>query len=162
MLEQARDIIVKLVRINLEKAGKLDELLELTRLQSVDLSSNSLNSLLDHIHQKQDVMNSIDELDRKFYNNFVELKTIIGVSSIQDISAEDYPEIIQLKESVAKVMGKLTDIERLDKANIKTVNEEMDKVKGDMKTLSSQTRARKGYASAYTSDSPGFFIDGKK
>ena len=162
MLEQARDIILKLVKINLEKGDKLDNLLELTKLQSVDLSSNSLNSLLDHIHQKQEVMNNIDELDKRFYHNFVELKTILGVSSIQDIKIEEYPEISQLKESVARIMDKLTAIEGLDKANIKTVNEEIDKVKGDMKTLSSQTRARKGYASAYKSDSPGFFIDGKK
>lgn len=162
MTRSAADIIDSLIHLNHKKLSLLDSMHELTRLQEVDLSSNSLNSLLDHIHQKQDIMQNIDAVDRDFYKEFVELRSDLKLSSLTDINPAEFPQVIELKSTVSLIMKRLSDIEALDKNNTKAVGEEIEKVKGNMKTLNSQTKATRVYGSGYKNDAPGFFIDSKK
>lgn len=162
MTESAAAIIDSLIQLNHKKLRLLSTLGELTRLQELDLSSNSLNSLLDHIHQKQDVIQNIDAVDREFYKAFVEIRANLGLTSLTDIDPSEFPQVIELKSTVSLIMQKLSEIESLDKNNMKAVGEEIEKVKGNMKTLSSQTKATKVYGAGYKNDAPGFFIDSKK
>lgn len=109
-MEDSRKLIENLVDISKSKYLLLNQLLEITKLQGVDINSNSLNSLLDHIKQKQDIMNEIDKLDRSFYSAFVDLKTSMGIKSLEDIDSLEFPEIRDLKSMVASIMSKLSEI----------------------------------------------------
>ena len=162
-----REKIIDLIRLNHKKSSALKRLHEVTRLQTVDISSSSLNSLLDHIKEKQDLMNSIDESDKMFYDGFVELKLLVGVNSVEDINIEGYPEVNELKKSVQEIMLQLADIDKLDRQNLNEVNVEIVKLKNDMKQVQTQSRVIKNYGGAsketsYGKDYQGFYIDSKK
>ena len=88
IIDVAKSRIDELENLNDKKSDNLRKLYEVTKLQAVDISSNSLNSLLDHIKQKQDLMNEIDDIDKKFYNNFQELKLHLGVKSLEEVDVQ--------------------------------------------------------------------------
>lgn len=166
VIDVAKSRIDELINLNYKKSDKLKKLYEVTKLQTGDISSNSLNSLLDHIKQKQDLMNDIDDIDKKFYENFQELKSDLSVKSIEDIDVQEYPEISSLKISVKELMNLIGEIDKQDKNNISNVNIEINKLKEDMKDIKTQSKVIKNYGtssvSSYGKDSQGFYIDGKK
>lgn len=165
-IDVAKTRIDELVDLNFKKSDNLRKLYEVTKLQAVDISSNSLNSLLDHIKQKQDLMNEIDAIDKKFFNNFQELKFHLGVKSLEEVDVQEYPEISSLKLSVKEVMNLIGEIDKQDKNNISDVKLEMNKLKEDMKDIQTQSKVIKNYGtssvSSYGKDYQGFYIDGKK
>lgn len=166
VIDIAKLKIEELVNLNNNKRNYLKKLYEITKLQTIDISSNSLNSLLDHIKQKQDIMNEIDNIDKKFYTQFQDLKLHLGIKSLEDVDINEYPEIATLKFSVKEVMDLLGEIDKQDKNNISNVKTEMDKLKEDMRDLQTQTKVIKNYGtssvSSYGKDYQGFYIDGKK
>ena len=166
VIDIAKLKIEELVNLNNNKRNYLKKLYEITKLQTIDISSNSLNSLLDHIKQKQYIMNAIDDIDKKFYAEFQGLKLHLGIKSLEDVDINEYPEIASLKFSVKEVMDLLGEIDKQDKNNISNVKTEMDKLKEDMKDLQTQSKVIKNYGtssvSSYGKDYQGFYIDGKK
>ena len=166
VIDIAKLKIEELVNLNNNKRNYLKKLYEITKLQTIDISSNSLNSLLDHIKQKRDMMNAIDDIDKKFYAEFQGLKLHLGIKSLEDVDINEYPEIASLKFSVKEVMDLLGEIDKQDKNNISNVKTEMDKLKEDMKDLQTQSKVIKNYGtssvSSYGKDYQGFYIDGKK
>ena len=166
VIDIAKLKIEELVNLNNNKRNYLKKLYEITKLQTIDISSNSLNSLLDHIIQKQDIMNAVDDIDKKFYAEFQGLKLHLGIKSLEDVDINEYPEIASLKFSVKEVMDLLGEIDKQDKNNISNVKTEMDKLKEDMKDLQTQSKVIKNYGtssvSSYGKDYQGFYIDGKK
>lgn len=165
-MEESKKLIQFLVDTTKKKYSLLNKLLEITKLQGVDINSNSLNSLLDHIKQKQDIMNEIDKMDEKFYNSFVELKRMLNIKSLEDINSTDYSEVYELKSMVASVMEKLSEIEQIDQNNIKGLNSEIETLKKEMKQFKVQNKVSKSYGgpntNPYGSSNQGFYIDGKK
>ena len=166
VIDIAKLKIEELVNLNNNKRNYLKKLYEITKLQTIDIASNSLNSLLDHIKQRQDIMNAIDDIDKKFYTQFQDLKLYLGIKSLEDVDINEYPEIASLKFSVKEVMDLLGEIDKQDKNNISNVKTEMDKLKEDMKDLQTQSKVIKNYGtssvSSYGKDYQGFYIDGKK
>lgn len=166
VIDIAKLKIEELVNLNNNKRNYLMKLYEITKLQTIDISSNSLNSLLDHIKQKQDIMNAIDDIDKKFYAEFQGLKLHLGIKSLEEVDINEYPEIASLKFSVKEVMDLLGEIDKQDKNNISNVKTEMDKLKEDMKDLQTQSKVIKNYGTSsvtsYGKDYQGFYIDGKK
>lgn len=165
-IDVAKAKIDDLVSLNIMKSNYLSKLKEVTKLQSIDISSNSLNSLLDHIREKQEIMNKIDEIDKKFYTNFQELKLCLEVKSLEDVDINEYPEISNLKLSVREVMNLLGEIDKQDKININEAKLEMNKLKEDMKEIQTHSKVIRNYGtssvSSYGKDYQGFYIDGKK
>lgn len=165
-IDVAKAKIDDLVSLNVMKSNYLSKLKEVTKLQSIDISSNSLNSLLDHIREKQEIMNKIDEIDKKFYTNFQELKLCLEVKSLEDVDINEYPEISNLKLSVREVMNLLGEIDKQDKININEAKLEMNKLKEDMKEIQTHSKVIRNYGtssvSSYGKDYQGFYIDGKK
>ena len=104
VIDIAKLKIEELVNLNNNKRNYLKKLYEITKLQTIDISSNSLNSLLDHIKQKQDIMNAIDDIDKKFYTEFQDLKLHLGIKSLEDVDINEYPEIASLKFSVKETI----------------------------------------------------------
>lgn len=165
MMEQAKALIGRMISGNTEKIALLQKILECSKQQKVALSSNSLNSLLDNIRNKQNVMDEVDIVDQRFHEDFIALKRLLAISSIDQIDASDYPEIFTLKSTVHEIMLLLESIEVLDKENLDEVKTEIDKVKERMREVQSQKRLSHGYRSAaanYGNDMQGFYIDGKK
>lgn len=164
-MEQANLLIEQLVAWNKKKISLLEQIAEYSRQQQVAISSNSLNSLLDNIKNKQEAMDEVDGVDRGFYEDFVALKALLAVSSIDQIDASEYPEILSLKSTVHEIMLLLESIEILDRENLDEVKTEIDKVKERMREVQSQKKLSQGYRSAggsYGNDVQGFYIDGKK
>lgn len=164
-MEQAKETILDLIGLNKRKAELLDEIFEITRHQKVSISTNSLNSLLDNIKKKQEVMDSIDSIDRSFYSGFLELKELLGITNMEQINPSEYPDIAVLKLSVNKIMMTLEAIEKIDGDNVVEVKQEIEKVKDSMREVQSQKKVFKGYGTmtaSYGTDSQGYYIDGKK
>lgn len=165
MMEEAKALIERLVLWNREKIALLQKILEFTRQQQVAISSNSLNSLLDNIRSKQEIIDEIDSIDRSFYEDFIQLKQLLNVSSIDEINTADYPELFSLRETVNQMMQTLEAIDVLDKSNLTEVQTEIDRVKERMRTVQSQKKVSQGYSvktGGYGKESQGFYIDGKK
>lgn len=165
MMERIQELIEKLVELNTQKKDLLEEVLEHTKQQQISISSNSLNSLMEIVKRKQEVMDRIDDIDRSFYLYFVQLKDCLGVKNIEEIDTLRYPRILSLKSTVNSVMISLEAIAELDQRNLKEVEAEIEKVKENMRNIQEQKKISKGYGtriSAYTADAQGFYIDGKK
>lgn len=162
MNELAAQIIDRMVEENKKKLRLIDELVDLSKKQELSLTSGSYNSLLDQIKLKQDIMDQIDQIDRDFYNDFVQLKTVLRVESIESIDKEAFPNILYLRNLVSSIMEKFSVLQAMDDKNEDNVKAEIERVKTEMKSLSHQVRANKVYAVQNKNDVPGFFVDSKK
>lgn len=160
--EIAAELIEGMIEENQKKLKLIEEVLELSKKQEVSLASGSYNSLLDQIRMKQELMDRIDGIDRDFYGCFVQLKAVLDVDSLELIDREAYPGILQLKTLVAAIMERLSMLQEMDTKNNAVVQEEIDRVKMEMKSLSNQVKANKVYTANRSNDSSGFFVDSKK
>lgn len=162
MNEIARQMIDDIVEMQRKKLAWIQELLDLSKKQELSLNSGSYHSLLDQIKHKQEVIEKIDHIDRVFYTDFLKLKRMLNVESMEDIDVEKFPNILLLKRLVQEIMDELCRLQELDFQNKDEVQKEIEKVKSEMKSLNHQVRANKSYANGYKTETPGFFVDGKK
>lgn len=164
-MDQAKEQIENLVVLNEKKITLLENLLDITKQQKILISSNSLNALLDNIHKKQEVMDEIDRIDRNFYVDFMKTKEILQISTIDQINAEEYPQVIRLKSTIEMILKILEEIEVLDRENVSDVKSEIEKVKGDMRQVQRHKKVFESYGNivnTYGTSPQGFYIDGKK
>lgn len=162
MNETAAEMVERLLAESRLKLDLIEKVLDLSKKQEISLASGSYNSLLDQIRMKQELMDRIDGIDRDFYSSFMQLKSVLGIDSLEAVNTEIYPEILQLKSVVALIMERLSELQEMDTKNNGTVQEEIERVKTEMRSLNNQVRANKVYGTNRSSDSSGFFVDSKK
>ncbi|SHH20939.1 flagellar export chaperone FlgN [Tepidibacter thalassicus] len=163
-----RELINFLIQITQKKYNLMNEIYEISKMQKIELENNNVDLLLRHVEEKQEKIEEVNELDKKFYSIYIKLKEELGIIDIENIDTKKYPEIKELKNQVGNILDVIKKIDELDKINNNKVKEELDKVKEELnkvrnnkKNLKNGARAYKGYNSRYN-HAQGVFVDYKK
>lgn len=160
-MAEAQAIIKNLVINSARKVEYLVEMKRSTEKQKLAISTHNIQSLMDEIQIKSDIINNINTLDIEFVSDYKILKEILGVESIESVDLSIHPELSELKANVLKVMELLKEIKKIDDKNTKEVNHEYEDLKSKMKDVKQNIRVSKGYNTAYN-HAQGVFIDNKK
>lgn len=90
---------------------------------------------------------------------FTDIKAKHSIENIDQLDAEQYPNLKELKQAVEEVSSTLLAISLLDKENTKAMKEKLEKAKMEISRLKSGRKAYKGYNYKY---SESMLIDEKK
>ncbi|WP_072888550.1 flagellar export chaperone FlgN [Tepidibacter formicigenes] len=163
-----KDLINLLIQISNTKYNIMKEIYEITKMQKVEIEKNNADSLLKYIEKKQEKIEEVNELDKKFYSIYIKIKEDLGITNIENIDIQKYPEIKELKNTVENILNITREIDEIDKINNSKVKEEFDKVKeelnkvkNDKKNLRNNMKAYRGYNTKYN-HAQGVFVDYKK
>jgi len=130
MEEHQNRLVAQLVEITVIKIKHLEKLLELTHRQGEALIEGSIESLYSYIENKQEHIDAIKELDKRFeliYTGF-EQKSL-------NISAA-------LQTHVARVQKLIEEIRQLEAENNTRANKDIEEVKQKLQDLN---KGKKGF-----------------
>ena len=160
---EVKKTILKLIEISREKKEFLLKIKKITENQRGAIEKGKLNLLMDYIQEKSEIMEKINTLDLEFLAKFSKVKEILNVSTIDEVDANLYPELHELKSNTTLIMSLLEDIKTLDDKNNMSFRHDFDDLKASMKTFNHNVKANKGYKDlSYSKHSQGVFIDNKK
>lgn len=149
-----------------QKYNLLENMLDITKLQSQAIVEDDVDELDKLIRGKQTIINNIDRLDEKFNEVFYELKNKSGVDGNCDSSDIlgylDKAESEKLKTNTGKILSIINEIIELEKENNKKLHNSMDHYRNQMKNINVGKKALSVYNKPYSASSPAYFIDKKK
>lgn len=157
--------IGRLIELLDKKAALMERLYWMTLEQKSFIKSESIDSFMNEMKKRQLAMDEIDQIDSEFYKLYIDVKTSMGIASLEYADIQKYPQLETLQQKVQSVMEMTQKLQELDEQNKSEVSEKLEQVKEDMKQLQAQKSAAskisKGYASKYN-HAQGVFIDNKK
>lgn len=152
-----------------KKKQKLQEIFALTEKQTDSITENGLDNLNKLIEEKQKKIDEIDKLDEEFGTYFLRLKSILGISRLDqlDVSKLEGTAVTgakQLKSLTAEIMEIIRSISEKEQVNnqksknlLGEFGSEIRKINQGKKTNNAYNAYKSGSASA-----PSFFLDKKK
>lgn len=149
MDEHQNRLVAQLVEITINKVMHLEKLLDLTHRQGEALEEGSIESLYSHIENKQEHIDEIKELDKRFeliYTGFVQRPLSIPAA---------------LQTHVARVQKLAGEIQQLEAQNHAKANKTMEEVKQRLKDLNRGKRGYNAYKRA-SIDKGASFLDKTK
>ncbi|MCT4592709.1 MAG: flagellar protein FlgN [Anaeromicrobium sp.] len=153
--------INELINICDNKLELLKKMLQMTKNQNHIVLTTDMGKLTNNIKEKQKIIDKINELDMEFLKVFNEVKTLLNVKSMEEISLTQYPQFVEVKTRIEKIMEYLEDIKKIDDENTLLVENEFNELKKKMKNVKVQQSSRKiasAYNKKYASVS-GVFLD---
>lgn len=161
MRETAKDIVIKIQRLLDEKRTALENIHNLTLDQKQDIERNQGESLQVFIDKKQIEIEKIKKIDESFEAAVKMLKEELGIESLDNINAAVYPEFKNIKDLTVRIMDLGQKIMELEEQNKIEVQNLIDNIKKDIKTVKAGQKFIKAY------DKPninigGIYIDSKK
>ncbi|HEY5586486.1 MAG TPA: flagellar export chaperone FlgN [Ruminiclostridium sp.] len=154
--------IQKLIELSKKKLDGINEILNLTKQQSIIISEDSANELDGLIELKQFQMDMIDELDKSFEVYYARLKSILGVQSIEEIKMKQLQGAAELKQIITTIFDKTKQIQSLEIENKNNVQAIVNKLASDIKRIRQSKMANNGYNVAAKQPRPSYFFDKKK
>ncbi len=134
-----------MIELSSEKKALLIQILKLTKTQSDLIENEKIDDLSIVLVQKENLMQEIDILDKKFLSLYNSIKSDEGIDSLEKINIEKYANLKSLKEVVAEINSVLNDISIIDRNNTIKMKSQVDKIKSDLKQVKQAKRAYKGY-----------------
>lgn len=134
-----------MIELSSEKKALLIQILKLTKTQSDLIENEKIDDLSIVLVQKENLMQEIDILDKKFLSLYNAIKSDEGIDSLEKINIEKYANLKSLKEVVAEINSVLNDISIIDRNNTIKMKSQVDKIKSDLKQVKQAKRAYKGY-----------------
>ncbi len=144
-----------------KKRGLLQEILDLTRLQTAAVDGEDLEKLQKLIEDKQTKIDAVDKLDEEFNVYFQRLKSTLKVKSLSELDASGMPGASQLKETTAGILKLITAIGDIEKVNGEKSKRLLDSFGSEIKKLNQGKRVNSVYAPPPLKP-PSYFIDKKK
>lgn len=151
----------RLTEILHKKQGLLQEILDLTRSQTMAVDEEDLEKLQKLIEGKQARIDAIDRLDEEFNVYFQRLKSTLKINSLSELDTAGSPKTIQLKEATAGILKLIISIGDVEKVNSEKSQKLLKDMGNDIKKLNQGKKVN----SAYTPSPfklPSYFIDKKK
>lgn len=144
-----------------QKLKLFQELLNITILQKEDIESNEADNIEELIARKQQVIDSVDKLDKSFLEGYYQLKRKLNLEKPENINTAKYPELKTLKycvEEIIKLSGRIMELENINREGLNGI---LDKVKNELKQINAGKRSIKAYEVPFTQQD-GIYIDKKK
>lgn len=152
-----KNMIDLLIKISEEKIIHLMRIHNYTKKQSELIKNGDIESLQDYISRKQKEIDHIVELDKRFHENFAELKKTLGVESLDKIDATQYSNIKKMKSVVEKITELLSSIADLEAHNSIAINKNYEEIKSKLKHVKKGKQVTKGYNSYKKVQGSAFF-----
>lgn len=156
------EYIHKLMELSQQKLAGINEILDLTKQQAEIICEDNLEELNRLIGLKQLQIDSIDELDNAFEVYYSRLKSLLGVQSLEEIKMSQLPGAAELKQTVARIFSTAREIQRLEIDNKRKVEEALNKLAKEIRTVRQSKMVNNGYNTAAQLPKPSYFIDTKK
>lgn len=122
-----------MIELSSEKKALLIQILKLTKTQSDLIENEKIDDLSIVLVQKENLMQEIDILDKKFLSLYNAIKSDEGIDSLEKINIEKYANLKSLKEVVAEINSVLNDISIIDRNNTIKMKSQVDKIKSGLK-----------------------------
>lgn len=153
-------IINKLINLSDKKYELLDELLSLTEKQTAVIEIADIDGLNLLIDRKQEKLDIIKQLDIQFEAIVSDLKTLYEVNSLDELEVECLG-IIDLKQTIARIMSLLREISKLESLNKEKILAEKDKLQEKICNAATGKKAVQQYGSFASYTNP-YFLDKMK
>ena len=149
-----------------KKKQKLQEILSLTQKQTDAITEDGLNSLKKLIDEKQQKIDEIDKLDEEFGTYFLRLKSILGISRLDQLDASKLEGAAvagakQLKSLTAEIMKTIQNISEIEQVNNQKSNNLLGVFSSEIRKINLGKKANNAYKSVPNS-APSYFLDKKK
>ena len=145
------EIILSINDLMRRKLSLLYEFYHFTSDEYNYVREESIELLGTIIEDKQELINEIDYLDRKFLTEFSVLKEILGVSSLEELSGSGDDGLLnELKLNTKEIMDLLIKIDTLDKK----VNAKIAKLRADLTLDLSRVQKQRHISTLYSGDKP--------
>lgn len=138
-------IINELIDISKNKYRLLQILLGIEKKMNQSLQSFMTQSVIKQMDIKDKYIAEANNLDVKFYTCFDELKTNLGVDSIDKIDGTKYPRMKELKKIVGEILNIVEDIETISSKNFKIFKSSMDRMGNRLKGIKQGRKASAAY-----------------
>lgn len=154
--------IQKLIEISDKKLNIVNEILNLTKMQSAVINEDGADKLNKLISQKQQQIDLIAELDEAFEVYYSRMKSILGVQSLEEINMSQLNGAVKLKQIVKDISSTAEQIQQLEIDNKNKVQEVLDKLASEIRRVKQHKMVNNGYNTASKFQCPSYFIDKKK
>lgn len=155
------DILDYLIRIGEAKAKLMDDILDITQKQSLNIGEEHIDVLSDLIQQKQKCIDKINVLNKEFIEKYDDIKQNLNVASLAEINSNEYPSVIKLKTTIQSIDKVVQQIQQLEKINNKKMLDALGAVKEQITNIKNSRKVN----AVYNQGMPiygGVFIDKKK
>lgn len=154
--------IQKLIEISNKKLNIVNEILDLTKIQSEIINEDSAEKLNKLIDLKQQQIDLIGELDEAFEVYYLRMKSVLGVQSIEEINMTQLEGTAELKQIISDISNTSTQIEKLEIDNKNKVQAVLDKLASEIRRVKQHKMVNNGYNVVSKIEKPSYFIDKKK
>lgn len=149
-----------------KKMSKLQEILALTGKQTDAITEDGLDRLNKLIEEKQRKIDDIDQLDEEFETYYERLKSILGISRLdqldalkpEDRAAAGAKQLKGLTAEILEIMRSISEIEQVNQQKSKSL---LGGFSNEIRRINQGKMANNAYRYGPAS-APSYFLDKKK
>lgn len=151
----------ELAEILRKKKNHLLGMLNFTQLQTNAIEENDSSKLHEYINEKQKHIDEIDALDKSFVQKFEQLKSILGIKSLDEITGTNAEFLKPVRFELDGIYMLMDQILSIEKENSTKVKKKRDDIKNKIHEINSGKKMVSAYESKPISRG-GAFFDKKK
>ena len=142
------------------KITLLNDMRDLSEQAGNYIDEESVGLLQNLLDAKQELIREVDRLDRMFLTQFNDVKTMLGVSSLEELSLTYSPELGDLRDNTSAICDLLNKIYEFDKKFNGDIRKLRDSVAADLTRIRRQKQisrlyTNEGLRTNTTDDEPG-------
>lgn len=160
-MDNANSAITELLGLLDKKRQLFDDIMEITLEQKKDIEENAANKIEKLVGKKQSVIDSIDEIDKSFSEEFNLMKKQLKVNTLEEVDFTKYPELKNLKLKVEEIMSTAKEIMLIEESNKEKLEAIMNELKKEIKQINIGKKSVKAYENPVINND-GIYIDKKK
>lgn len=153
--------IDRLLETSNKKYKLLQDMLVLTKAQSMTITEEGLEGLERVVDEKQAKIEDINKIDEEFNVYFQRLKHVLKIKSLDELQDPQTKGVKELKQVIGQIMGLLNEIYEIENQNNIKAKKLLDNFANEI----NKTNQGKKINSTYRADpirQPSYFIDKKK
>ena len=160
-MDNINNAVAELVDLLDKKSKLFDTIMEITLEQKKDMDENAANNIEKLVNQKQSIIESVDEIDKSFWEKLNLMKRELKVNTLEEIDFSKYPEMKNLKLKVTEIVSMAQDIMGIEESNKKKLVELMNGLKKEINQIKAGKKSIKAYEKPNINND-GIYIDKKK
>jgi len=158
---QEQQLLNQMIALSEKKLDLLNQLKKLSEKQNRAFHDKALDDVENILNKKDQIIEYVQKLDNAFLSVSENIKTMLGISSLEELSSTNLDGRLKLKELIGEITGVVESIIQLEQESYKLASamegELGDKIKG--------VNAGKKVTTAYNIKPirpPSYFFDKKK
>jgi hypothetical protein len=153
--------VTNLIALLDEKLKLLERMLKYTMDQSQAITENDTDKLSIIVGKKERLIEKINEIDKKFEEEFLSLKLELGVESLDELNAGGVEGAEELIAGTRKVVAMIERIKVTEDENRNKAKRLLNVLEEKIKKMNQGKKMRSAYGNT-SSEVPPYFMDKKK